>query len=146
MLEIKKILVPTDFSDASDLALRYGYELAQHFAATLLVAHIADDPMLFFPTTSDDYRAEWIGKSIHRMEENLIKVLGTREGIELVAQCGSAATEIVDLTKQQGVHLVVMGSHGRSAMASMLLGNTAEHVVRHSPCPVTTVRWPEHRF
>ncbi len=146
MLEIKKILVPTDFSEPSDLALRYGYELAQKFGAQLIVAHIADDPMLFAATTSDDYRARWITKSREDLGANVSKVLGTTEAIELVAECGSAATTIVDYTKDMGIDLVVMGSHGHSAIASMLLGNTAEHVVRHSLCPVMTIRSPEHKF
>ena len=66
--------------------------------------------------------------------------------VKVVTLCGSAATELIDYAHGEEIDLIVMGSHGRSAMASMLLGNVAEHVVRHSPCPVMTVRSPEHDF
>ena len=146
MFEIKKILVPTDFSAASDLALRYGYEMAKTFDAKLTVLHVADDPILFAETTSDEYRAETVQESDAKLQANVRTVLGEIEGIELLSKCGSAATEIVEYGKTQSIDMVVMGSHGRSAMASMLLGNVAEHVVRHSLCPVMAVRSPEHDF
>jgi len=146
MFEIKTILVPTDFSAASDLALRYGHELAKAFQAHLTVLHVTDDPVLFAPTTSDEYRARKISESNARLAENIRQVLGTGEEVEMVSTCNSAATEIVDFAKKRQMDMLVMGSHGRSAMASMLLGNVAEHVVRHSPCPVVTVRSPEHDF
>ncbi len=146
MLKIQKILVPTDFSAASDLALRYGHEMAKTFDAQLTVLHVADDPILFAETTSDEFRAQTSQKSAAKLEENVQQVLGETKGIELVVKCDSAANAIVYFAKDEGTSMLVMGSHGRSAMASMLLGNVAEHVVRHSPCPVLAVRSPEHDF
>ena len=146
MLEIKKILVPTDFSAASELALRYGKEMANTFRATLIVFHVADDPVLFAATTSDKYRSEAISKSNNKLEKMLSGSLGDVEDVQFSSKCGSAATEIVDYAKDAQMNLIIMGSHGHSAMASMLLGNVAEHVVRHSPCPVMTVRSPQHEF
>ncbi len=146
MLKIQKILVPTDFSAASDLALRYGHEMAQSFGAQLTVMHIVDDPILFAATTSDEFREETTRKNAIKLEENVRQEIGDVTGIELVTKCESAATEIVDFAKEQNMDMLVMGSHGRSAMASMLLGNVAEHVLRHSPCPVVAIRSPEHNF
>lgn len=146
MFEIKKILVPTDFSAPSNLALRYGHGLAQAMGAQLTVLHVADDPVLYAGTTSDEYRAQTMSDSDARLVKSIQEVLGDGEGIEIVSKCGSAATVIVEYAHDIKFDLIVMGSHGHSAMASMLLGNTAEHVVRHSPCPVMAVRSPEHDF
>ncbi len=146
MFQIKKILVPTDFSAASELALRYGKELAQTLHATLNVFHVADDPILFATTTSDKYRSDAIAKSNKKLEDMLSASLDDVEDVHFSSKCGTAATEIVDYAKEAQIDLVVMGSHGHSAIASMLLGNVAEHVVRHSPCPVLTVRSPQHEF
>ena len=146
MLEIKRILVPTDFSAASELALRYGQEMAKTFGATLNVFHVADDPVLFAATTSDKYRSEAIGKSNKMLEDMLSGSLDKVEDVQFSSKCGTAATEIVDYAKDTQIDLIIMGSHGHSAIASMLLGSVAEHVVRHSPCPVMTVRSPQHEF
>ena len=146
MLNIQKILVPTDFSPASNLAVKYGKELAVMLDAKLTVLHVSDDPIIFSKTTSDEYREEHIDKVKVELDQNLREVLGDASAVKIAALCGSATTEIIDYAKKEDFDLVVMGSHGRSAMASMLLGNVAEHVVRHCPCPVTTVRSPEHDF
>jgi nucleotide-binding universal stress UspA family protein len=146
MLQLKKVLVPTDFSAASELALRYGKEMAKTFRATLYVLHVADDPVLFAVTTSSEYRAEAVSASNVKLEQLIRGSVGDMEHVELLSKCGSAASEIIDFVKDEQIDLVVMGSHGHGAIASMLLGNVAEHVVRHSLCPVMTVRSPEHDF
>ena len=56
------------------------------------------------------------------------------------------ADEIVQYAKAAGIDLIVMGTHGRGAMAHLLVGSVAETVVRTAPCPVLTVRHPEHEF
>jgi nucleotide-binding universal stress UspA family protein len=58
----------------------------------------------------------------------------------------SPAVAIADYAKQHAIDLIVLGTHGRGAVAHMLLGNVAERVVRIAPCPVLTVRDPEHEF
>ena len=56
------------------------------------------------------------------------------------------AVAIADYARQHGIDLIVMGTHGRGAVAHVLLGNVAERVVRTAPCPVLTVRNQEHEF
>jgi len=56
------------------------------------------------------------------------------------------AAEIVEYARTNGVDLIVMGTHGRGAIAHLLMGSVAERVVRTAPCPVLTVRNPEHEF
>ena len=146
MLTLQKVLVPVDFSSASGLALRYAKELATCFDSALYVLHVADDPILFAPTTSDEYRARFEDDSNSKLQQLVQDSVGNFEKVHVETKCGSAATEIIDYAQVQEINLIVMGSHGRSAMASMLLGAVAEHVVRHASCPVLTVRSPEHEF
>ena len=59
---------------------------------------------------------------------------------------GSPFYEIIRYAKEQDVDLIIMGTHGRGGLVHVLLGSVAEKVVRKSPCPVLTVRHPEHEF
>jgi nucleotide-binding universal stress UspA family protein len=56
------------------------------------------------------------------------------------------ASTIVEYARQEGIDLIVTGTHGRGGVAHLLMGSVAERVVRTAPCPVLTVRHPEHEF
>jgi nucleotide-binding universal stress UspA family protein len=64
----------------------------------------------------------------------------------IVVTSSSPAFAIVDYAGEHGIDLIVMGTHGRGALAHLLMGSVAEKVVRLAPCPVLTVRHPEHEF
>jgi nucleotide-binding universal stress UspA family protein len=151
MIALKRILVPTDFSEASEAALRYGRALAEAFDASLDVLNVMEDPFLFAPT------AEGYVPPPHFYEEmetatrdRLYKLLTDAERekfrAKLVTKKGSPFVEIVRYAKANDIDLIVMGTHGRGAIAHMLMGSVAEKVVRKAPCPVLTVRHPEHEF
>jgi nucleotide-binding universal stress UspA family protein len=144
VLVVRKLMVPTDFSAAAALALRYGQEVAGLFGAALYVVHVADDPTMYAPTTSEKFRAQFLEDADGRLADWLRSVAGEVEQVRLRTFCGSAGDTLVEFAHAEGIDLVVMGSHGHSPLVSMLLGSVAEHVVRHSPCPVLTVRWPQH--
>jgi nucleotide-binding universal stress UspA family protein len=63
-----------------------------------------------------------------------------------VLASNAPATAIVEYANEEGVDLIVLGTHGRGAVAHLLVGSVAERVVRTAPCPVLTVRHPEHEF
>ena len=151
MIALKRILVPTDFSDASEAALNYGRALAEAFGASLHVLHVMEDPFLY-ASASESYVVplelhEQIEKSAR---ERLNSVLSAtdREKLhaEVVLKRGSPFVEIVRYAREQDVDLIVIGTHGRGPIAHMLMGSVAEKVVRKAPCPVLTVRHPEHEF
>ena len=146
MIELKHILVPIDFSVTSELALRYAKEFGVAFGATLHLVHVNDDPTLFAHTTSDKYRAESEAKSNDDLAEILNKGSVRDVKTTLVTRFGSAATTLLDYAKDEDIDLIIMGSHGRTALANILLGSVAEHIFRHAPCPVMTVKTPEHEF
>jgi nucleotide-binding universal stress UspA family protein len=153
MVTLKNILVATDFSEPSDTALTYGRELASRFGATLHVLHVAEN---IYVTT---YGAE----TYVAMGANLQKELEEAASVRLdellvdsdhsgpvtkpiVVTSSSPAFAIVDYAGDHGIDLIVMGTHGRGALAHLLMGSVAEKVVRLAPCPVLTVRHPEHEF
>jgi len=152
MITLKKILVATDFGDAAEVALNYGRELARTFGASLDVLHVADN--VFSRAGVEGYVAPYpdMQKEIEDAARTQLARLLSDEDRQLlhakgvVRTCNSPALEIAAYAQEQHVNLIVMGTHGRGAMAHLLMGSVAERVVRTAPCPVLTVRHPEHEF
>jgi len=152
MIVLKNILVATDFSEASDAALTYGRDLARSYDATMHVVHVVES---FVGSMAD---AESIGvlldlqTQIERNERKFLENLLTDEDRTMlhakpvVLTSTRAAEGIVQYAKDSAIDLIVMGTHGRRALAHVFLGSVAERVVRTAPCPVLTVRHPEREF
>jgi nucleotide-binding universal stress UspA family protein len=147
MIDLKRILVPIDFSETSDAALRYGAELARRFSARLWLLHVPEHP-------GEAAEAEYpIGlfETMHNAaHDRLSHLLSDEERHELQPECamrlGTPWEEIVRHAKEHEIDLIVMGTHGREGVARVLLGSVAEKVVRKASCPVLTVHHPEHEF
>ena len=152
MLKISKILVATDFSDASASALTYGREFARAFGAQLHVLHVVDSPMLWVGPEAIGVDVARIQAELEAGAGNTLNRLVTAEDhVQLnataVVRTGTApAFEIADYAKSEGIDLILIGTHGRGFVGHLLMGNVAEKVVRIAPCPVLTVHHPEHEF
>ena len=152
MLTIKTILVPTDFSEASQAALEYAKGLAVAFGSSIHVVHVMED-LLAHAWSAEVYVAsmpnlrEEIEKEAHeRLAAMLSDDERARFSVKTVVVAGSPFLEIVRYAKTNDIDLIVIGTHGRGPIAHMLLGSVAERVVRKSPCPVLTVRDAQHDF
>jgi nucleotide-binding universal stress UspA family protein len=152
MIELKQILVATDFSPTSEVALKYGKALAERFRASLHLLHVIEDPFVH-GWTAEGYipdLASFREGLARRAREQMEKVLDPAEFDKLHARLsvkfGNPFIEIVRLAKQDHTDLIVLGTHGRGPIAHLLMGSVAEKVVRKAPCPVLTVRHPEHEF
>jgi nucleotide-binding universal stress UspA family protein len=153
MILLKHILVATDFSEPSDAALAYGRELARTFDAQLTVLHVAEnlaarafgaDGVVF---ASPDLQAEV--EDLARRQVDALIASDDNIGVHstgVVVSASSPSSAITDYARQEPIDLIVMGTHGRGAVAHLLMGSVAERVVRTAPCPVLTVRHPEHEF
>ena len=147
MIDLKRILIPTDFSDTSEAALRYGVELARRFKARPYLFHVPPNP-------GEAAGAEYplgIFEIMHNdAHDRLLGLLTDAEVAELRPECamriGSPAEEIVKYADDHQIDLIVLGTHGRNGVARLLLGSVAESVVRKARCPVLTVHHPEHEF
>ena len=155
MIAIKNVLVATDFSPASDTALAYGRELARHFGGALHILHVVENVHAYtvgtdaaigalIPSTLQDE----LEKSARRQLEALVREDDRRElkATAVLLTGHGTAIEIVTFAKESGIDIIVVGTTGRGPMSHLLMGNVAEKVVRLAPCPVLSVRHPEHEF
>lgn len=151
MIALKNILVATDFGEASEAALAYGRELARTFDSTLHVLNVADD--VYVRLGGDAYTAALpdlqkdIEAAARRQLDALLVGNDEKPAVKKAVITSSApAACIVQYARDLAIDLIVVGTHGRGAVAHLLMGSVAERVVRTAPCPVLTVRHPEHEF
>jgi universal stress protein A len=147
MPKIQKILVPTDFSPVSPHVIQYAGELAQTFGASLLVVHVVPPsayPMInvagmgHFPNLREEIRK----RCEHEMAELLAKTHPDVQPTSHIVE-GVPFAEILSCAKAENVDLIVMATHGHTGLKHLVLGSTAERVVRMATCPVLTVRTTE---
>jgi universal stress protein A len=139
-MNARKILFPTDFSPASDEALRWATSLARDSGATLLIVHVEEPPMaygggeVYVPV--EDNREE--------LRKSLLQVIPTDHTVphEHMLLVGDPAGAIAQTAEKEGADLIVMGTHGRTGLTRLLMGSVAEAVVRKASCPVLTVKQP----
>jgi len=152
MLAIKNILVPTDFGSAADAALLYGRELAGRFGATLHLIHVVDVLQITaFPESYGDLTARLQADLEDAARQEIASRLLDSDGsgprtARAVITSIAPVLSIVEYARTHGIDLIVMGTHGRGGLAHFMMGSVAERVVRVAPCPVLTVRHPEHEF
>ena len=151
-IALKRILVPIDFSAPSDVALRYAVSLAEAFGAQLQLLHVVERPVEqqwaaeLAMVAAIDIEAEARAKSDTALAQLLTKAERERHAAKLVTVTGAPFLEIVRYARREAIDLIVMGTHGRGAIAHLLVGSVAENVVRKAPCPVLTVPVAGHDF
>ena len=151
MIRLKKILFPTDFSEHSLRALPYARSLAEVFHAKLHLLHVvepmrvlADELLAPAPLIQMETDAEERGRArLHELVD-----LPTRAILEIEERVvrGVPFAEIVRYAREEEIDLIVLATHGLSGIAHLLIGSTAEKVVRKAPCAVLTVKSPQHEF
>lgn len=153
MITLKHILVATDFSEPSDAAVTYGRALARNFNATLHVVHVIGN-LSSIVYGAEAYAVGW-PELQQEVEDAARKQLADRlvdsdapplPTLRVVLTSDAPAAAIVDYAGREHIDLIVTGTHGRGGVAHLLMGSVAERVVRTAPCPVLTVRHPEHEF
>ena len=153
MLNVKKILYPTDFSKHSLAALPYAKDLTEKFSAELHCLHVVDEAFQYWMAGSDNAVPivvsddELMEAARRQMDQFVQKHWKEPEpSITTSLQIGRPFLEIIHYAKENQIDLIIIATHGRGALASMLLGSVAEKVVRKAPCPVLTVRHTDHQF
>jgi nucleotide-binding universal stress UspA family protein len=150
-IRLNKILCPTDFSDFSLYALDYALSFAEQYKAKLLLLHVVDvflhDPAYFAPYVPDRTMFSGYEENAHsRLKEIVEQKVPAGIETEILVKEGRAFVEIVRVAKEQKVDIIVMGTHGRTGLSHAMFGSTAEKVVRKAPCPVLSIKHPEHDF
>jgi nucleotide-binding universal stress UspA family protein len=147
MPQFERVLVPLDFSELSDTVLRYGVELTREGGTTVLL-HVLEPLPLHFESAFGTFVNT---EGLMRIRENAEKLLEEAKvkypdrSFVTELKEGKASALVLDAAKRHGVHLIVMGTHGRGGLEHLFLGSVAARVVRRASCPVMTIREPDGR-
>ena len=143
-MNIKTILFPTDFSEFNEAALEFASRLAAESQATLYIVHADDMEQVAAVMFDTGYPFPGDQETRRELHEKLEKVVPTLPGVKYQHSYlrGTATGEIVKFADEHGVDLIVMASHGRTGLRRLLMGSTAENVLRQAPCPVLIVKQP----
>ena len=152
MLPFKRILCPTDFSEPALTALKRAEEMARHFGAELIVAHIIPpvpgphsfpDPQAAFNFDVPLYQQELAIYAEKVLKELVSHQLSPEVRTRDLVSTGEAAPEILRIAAEEHVDLIVIASHGLTGWRRLVFGSVAEKVVRQAPCPVLTIMAPQ---
>ena len=146
MAAFERILVATDFGEAATIALTRGCELARMFGSRLFLVHVVEDVSAHFGAPEYAAAIGQIQTDLEASAREYMNRLLAREDVRArdaeaaVVTLGAPAAAIVSFARDKQADLIVMGTHGRGKIASLLVGSVAEKVVRTAPCPVLVVR------
>jgi nucleotide-binding universal stress UspA family protein len=146
-MQIRSILLPTDFSECGNFALSYAASLARKFGASIIAVHVIEPmvPTVGYSGMTEPLPIADIADQLETSAERELPRIAECEecaGLEIeeVIVHGEAAAEIVRVAKEKNADLIVLSSHGRTGIGRILFGSTAEAVVRHASCPVLVVK------
>ncbi len=147
----RKILFPTDFSDYSKRALPYALSLAQNYGAQLHVLHVFEQrihPSFYIadketPFDLDDGLRD---RALDALDEFVYDDLRQRIDFHCEVASGKPFVEIINYARANEIDLIVIATHGLTGLEYMIIGSTTERVVRRAPCPVLSIKDPEHEF
>ena len=151
MINLKRILVPTDFSESARHALLYGTSFAREYEGELLLLHVVENLTVGYASDLFPVPMAEVFDEISGYAKAELAKLGAEvreKGIavrELVVQ-GKPSAEIVRVAREETADMIVLGTHGKGMLDKALFGSTAERVIRRAPCPVLTVGLEEHEF
>lgn len=143
----KRILVCTDFSENSVPARICAIEYAKTFKASLLILHVVNSRLIGYPLFEQRLPVD-MAQLQQSIEEGVLEELDliandcrrNVDDVEVYSRTGSPAEEIVRFAEENAIDLIVTGTHGWSGFKSLILGSTAENVLRTAHCPVLTVK------
>jgi nucleotide-binding universal stress UspA family protein len=140
-IQLKSVLIASDFSEASEKALRHALAIARHYAARVYLVHVVSS--LGFTLVGPDAVntvTDAVCRDARQLEDHLVQS-GALRGLrhEIIVRQGNVWEELEKIARQEHVELVVIGTHARRGLGKLLLGSVAEHIFRHSECLVLTV-------
>jgi universal stress protein A len=150
VLHLKKILVPTDFSETSKKAVQYALRFAEQFGCKTALLYVVEPatPMIGAPLAVEPFT----DKDEFSMAEKDLAALAAEShtngahSVNSFVRIGHAPNEITKAAKDLDVDLIIIATHGYTSWRHLCIGSTAERVVRTAPCPVLVVREKEHEF
>jgi universal stress protein A len=145
LFRLKEILVPVDFTECTEKALSYAVPFARQFGATVTLLHVLEQA--FVPATEFGMVVDVdVSKDAIRELEKIRGQVAKQVKCRVMMRQGGAEYEIVKAAKELDCDLIILGTHGRTGVDRLLMGSTAEKVVRKAGCPLFVVRPHEHDF
>ena len=150
-LQIRRILVPIDFSEHSKNALKYAIPFAQKFKASIDLIYVVEPTVypadfsfgqIGFPNVEEELRT----RGSDELENLIKKEIADKVISRKIVRTGKPFYEINQYALEENISLIIIATHGHTGMEHILFGSTAEKVVRKAPCPVLVVRAGEHEF
>lgn len=142
--EYSKILLPVDGSECSKRAALHAFSIARTYGGEIFVVHVIDIKEEFIAGTYYEGLLEKLKEGGQKILDEIEK-MAEEHGLKVqkIMKTGNEAKEILEAAEELKADLIVMGSHGKSALTEFLTGSVSERVFRHSKIPVLTVRIPE---
>lgn len=140
---IHRLMVPLDFSGKSRQALRYAVPLAQKFGARIVLLHVLPDTRGTSASTASlltGTPAEQRAAALKRLQATAASLVPTTIRTDFSVLVGDPTKKIIEAIEKHDVDLLVLTTTGRTGLKRILIGSTAEQVMRHAPCPVLSVR------
>jgi len=145
--DIKRVLVPIDFSDYSKSALKYAVNFTKTFNADIFLIYVVE-PVIYPPDFSmgqiviPSVDLEMDKRAIEELNKLSEKNIPSRLKVKTIVKTGKPFIEIIETAKEENIDLIIIATHGHTGVEHILFGSTAEKVVRKAPCPVLTLREP----
>jgi len=147
LVHLKNILVPLDFSPMSLKSLQYAIPFAQFFGARLTLLYVIE-PLTYVPELPygiplpPDPTAE-MDSELQRIRQTMIPA---EIGVDTVVCEDFASEGVIDVAREVNADLIITTTHGRTGLSHLLMGSTAEKIVRKAPCPVLVLSERERDF
>ena len=144
MKDLKRILVPTDLSKFSTVAFEYAKFLAKTFDADLFILHVVEETPVVSAYSMDlslPAVAEELTKQAEVNLNEFVKAeLGSVARLHVEVRRGNPFTEICKYADEYSIGLIIVATHGRTGLAHMVMGSTAERIVQRAHAPVLAVK------
>jgi nucleotide-binding universal stress UspA family protein len=153
---VKKILVPTDFSEQAGHALDFAIQIAGKSQAEIVLINVVDYPGMYtawsggmnviggaeppFDTLDDKFITSMLDKSKDEMKSVAGRWESKNVKIHRISEIGNPYSVISEKIQKENVNLVIMGSKGATGLEEVMIGSNTEKVVRYSRCPVITIK------
>jgi universal stress protein A len=146
-IQLKNILVPLDFSETSLKSLQYAVAFAKQFGAKLTLLHVVQAPVYtvdfsYYPPL----RPDQLAGVENQLEEIRTRQIPAELLVDIVVRESLVFDGILELAREIGADLIIATTHGHTGLKHLMLGSTAENIVRRAPCPVLVVRELENDF
>jgi nucleotide-binding universal stress UspA family protein len=152
MIKLKKVLLPTDFSESARHAFTYALSFAREYDAALYLLHVVEVmPMGYAGELFPESMTEVVSQISGYVQAELVKLAddARARGCAVVHQRverGKPSSEVVRVAREETIDMIVLGTHGQGVLNRALFGSTTDRIMRKAPCPVLVCRLFEHEF